>query len=316
MRILLIGARGQLGHELKRSLQALGEIIAPDRSRLELRDIPALHATIGALRPDVVVNAAAFTGVDQAESNPEEAMAVNAAAVGAMAGACRALDALLVHYSTDYVFDGLGGAPYDESATPTPINVYGRTKLAGDRALLDSGCRHLLLRISWLYSLRRRNFVQAVIAQARAGKGLRVVADQRSAPTPAWLVADLSAHLVDRIVNGDPRAPAGLLNVSCSGECSWHEFAQAIFAHLGRHPELMRSFGVDAVPRIEAIASSQFHTAAPRPLDTRLALDRLRATGLHATSWRAALDFTLDTLLPTGGASTPAGAPRPAPARS
>jgi len=315
MRILLIGASGQLGHELNRSLQTLGEILAPDRSKLELRDIPALHTTIRALRPDVVVNAAAFTGVDLAESNPEEAMAVNATAVGAMAAACEANGALLVHYSTDYVFDGLGGAPYDESATPAPVNVYGRTKLAGDRALLDSGCRHLLLRISWLYSLRRRNFVQAVMAQARAGKSLRVVSDQRSAPTPAWLVADLSAHLVDRIVNGDPGAPTGLLNVSCSGDCTWHDFAQAIFSHLALHPELMRSFGIDAVPPIEPISSKQYPTPARRPLDTRLALDRLLTTGLHATQWRSALDFTLGTLLPAGGGPRPAIGPQAATAR-
>jgi dTDP-4-dehydrorhamnose reductase len=308
MRILLIGASGQLGHELHRALQSLGEILAPARSRLDLRDVPALHATIGALRPDIVVNAAAFTGVDLAESNPDEAMAVNATAVGAIAKACRERDALMVHYSTDYVFDGLGGAPYDESATPSPVNVYGHTKLAGDRLLLASGCRHLLLRISWLYSLRRRNFMQAVIAQARAGKVLRVVSDQRSAPTPAWLVADISAHLVDRILRGEPRAPTGLLNLSCSGECTWHDFAQAIFAHLALHPDLMRSLGLDAIPRIESISSGQYQSPARRPYDTRLALGRLLATGLHPTNWRAALEFTLDGLLP------PAGSPGQAPA--
>lgn len=316
MRILLIGASGQLGHELNRSLQALGEIIAPDRASLELRDIPTLHSTIRALRPDVVVNAAAFTAVDLAESNAEEAMAVNATAVGAMADACKERGTLLVHYSTDYVFDGLGGAPYDESALPSPVNVYGRTKLAGDRALLESGCRHLLLRISWLYSLRRRNFVRAVIAQARAGKSLRVVSDQRSAPTPAWLVADLSAHLVDRILHGGPDAPTGLLNLSCSGDCTWHDFAQAIFSHLALHPDLMRSFGIDAVPTIEPISSGQYPTAARRPLDTRLALDRLLATGLYATHWRSALDFTLGTLLPPGEAARAAGAAPPAKAPS
>ena len=305
MRILLTGASGQLGWELRRALLPLGEVHAPSHAALDLRDTVGLRAHIAALRPDTVVNAAAFTAVDQAESNAEEAMAVNATAVGAMAAACRELDALLVHYSTDYVFDGATGAPYDEQAEPAPANVYGHTKLAGDRALLDSGCRHLLLRISWLYSLRRRNFVRAVIAQARAGNALRVVGDQRSAPTPAWLIADITAHLVDRIRRGDRGASTGLLNLSCSGDCTWHELALAIFSHLGRHPALMRNLGIASIPRIEPVTSGEYPTVAPRPLDTRLALGRLLAAGLHPASWRDALDLTLDALLP---AETPAPA--------
>ncbi len=313
MRILLIGASGQLGHELHRALQALGEVLAPGRAKLDLRDTAALGASIVALRPDVVVNAAAFTGVDQAESNPDEAMAVNGTAVGAIAAACRALDALLVHYSTDYVFDGIDGAPYDEFAPASPVNAYGHSKLAGDRALADSGCRHLLLRISWLYSLRRRNFMQAVIAQARDGKALRVVGDQRSAPTPAWLVADISAHLVDRITRGDGNAVTGILNVSSAGDCTWHDFAKAIFGHLERHPDLMHRLGIASVPRIEPIGSGQYHSAARRPLDTRLALDRLLATGLRPANWRDALEYTLDTLLPAAGSAVPL---RPPPRQS
>ena len=298
MRILLIGASGQLGHELHRALQALGEVLAPSHATLDLRDTATLRARLGALRPDAVVNAAAFTAVDQAESNADQAMEVNAAAVAVMARTCRELDALLVHYSTDYVFDGAGGAPYDELAPAAPVNVYGRSKLAGDQAVLDSGCRHLLLRISWLYSLRRRNFMRAVIAQARSGGALRVVADQRSAPTPAWLVADISAHLVDRIRSGDPRAATGLLNLSCTGDCSWHDFAEAIFAHLGGQPALMRAFGIDALPRIAPVGSADYRTAARRPLDTRLALDRLLATGLRPAHWRDALGLTLDGVAP------------------
>ena len=303
MRILLIGASGQLGWELRRALQPLGEVLTPNRAALDLRDAAALRAHIGALRPDVVANAAAFTAVDQAESNPDEAMAVNAAAVATMAAACRELDALLVHYSTDYVFDGAGGAPYDEQAEPAPVNVYGRTKLAGDRALLDSGCRHLLLRISWLYSLRRRNFVRAVIAQARAGDALRVVGDQRSAPTPAWLVADISAHLVDRVRQGGADPSPGLINVSCAGNCTWHDFALAIFGHLGRHPALMRNLGIASIPRIEPVSSCEYRSAAHRPPDSRLALDKLRGADLYPANWRDALEFTLDAMLPTDGTS-------------
>lgn len=301
MRILLTGASGQLGWELRRALLPLGEVHAPSHAALDLRDTAELRAHIAALQPDAVVNAAAFTAVDRAESNAAEAMAVNATAVAVMAAACAEIDALLVHYSTDYVFDGAGGAPYDEDAVVSPVNAYGRAKLAGDLALLESGCRHLLLRISWLYSLRRRNFVRAVIAQARAGDSLRVVGDQRSAPTPAWLVADITAHLVDRLRQGDRAATEGLLNLSCAGDCSWHEFALAIFGHLGRHPSLMRKLGIGSIPRIDPISSAQYHTAAQRPLDTRLALERLQATGLHPAHWRDALGFTLDALLPADG---------------
>ena len=298
MRILLIGANGQLGWELRRALQPLGEVLTPSHAALDLRETAALRAHIGALRPDVVVNAAAFTAVDQAESNSDEAMAVNATAVGTMAAACRELDALLVHYSTDYVFDGAGGAPYDEQAKAAPINAYGHSKLAGDRALLDSGCRHLLLRISWLYSLRRRNFVRAVIAQARAGSDLRIVGDQRSSPTPAWLVADISAHLVDRIRQGGNASP-GLLNLCCAGNCTWHDFALALFSHLGRHPALMRNLGITSIPRIEPVSSGEYRSVARRPLDTRLALGRLRDAELYPANWHDALELTLDTLLPT-----------------
>lgn len=298
MRILLIGASGQLGHELHRALQALGEVLAPSHAMLDLRHTAMLRERIAALRPDAVVNAAAFTAVDQAEADADQAMVVNATAVAVMARACRELDALLVHYSTDYVFDGAGGAPYDELAPASPVNVYGRSKLAGDRAVLDSGCRHLLLRISWLYSLRRRNFMRAVIAQARSGGALRVVEDQRSAPTPAWLVADISAHLVDRIRRHDPLAATGLLNLSCAGDCSWHDFAEAIFGHLGAHPNLLRSFGIGSLPRIEPVSSAEYQTAARRPHDTRLALDRLLATGLRPAHWRDALAFTLDSAGP------------------
>lgn len=298
MRILLTGASGQLGQSLHRTLLPLGAVVAPTHAGLDLRDTAGLRQRIDALQPQVVVNAAAFTTVDAAEARTSEAMAVNALAVATMAQACRDHGALLVHYSSDYVFDGAGGAPYDEAAEPSPVNVYGQSKLAGDRAVLDSGCRHLLLRTSWLYSLRRRNFLLAVIAQARAGRALRVVDDQRSSPTPAWAIADISAHLIARALAGGEDAPAGLFNVCCTGDASWHEFTLAIFAHLARHPSLMRRLGVAARSRIEPVASGDYPVVARRPLDTRLGLARLHATGLHPVDWHTALELTLDALLP------------------
>lgn len=290
-RILLFGADGQLGRELRRQLQAAGELVPMTRALLDLRRHEAIGPCITASRAAIVVNAAGFTAVDRAERAREEAFALNAKAVAVMARACRATGALFVHFSSDYVFDGQGGAPYPESAPAAPLNVYGVSKLRGDLAVVESGCRHLVLRTGGVYSLHGRNFLRAILAQARAGQALRVVDEQRAAPTPAWLLAALSAQLIGRSEAG-AIAP-GLFNLTCTGSCSWYEFALAVFDYLDAHPECRRRFGVGARPAIVAISSKAYRSAAPRPVDTRLALDRILAAGLQPPHWRDALALTL-----------------------
>jgi dTDP-4-dehydrorhamnose reductase len=286
MRLLLFGCNGQVGWELQRSLAPLGELIALD---FDSNDYPAdftrpqaLIATVRAMAPDVIVNAAAYTAVDKAESEPDVARAVNAEAPAALAGAAAELGAWLVHYSTDYVFDGSGDTARSETALTGPLNVYGATKLEGEEAIRRSGCRHLILRTSWVYSARGGNFARTILKLAADRDALKVVDDQFGAPTGADLLADVTAHAL-HMTALEP-ALAGTYHVTASGHTSWHAYACCVI-------EQARARGIAvrvSADRIEPVASSAFTTAARRPLNSRLDCSRLQAAfRLRMPDWRS-----------------------------
>lgn len=294
-KLLVLGSNGQVGWELMRALQPLDKVKGSDRAVVDLSQPGEAARWVDYMRPDVVINAAAQTAVDRIERDPAAAEVVNATAVGAIAETCRQRGALLVHYSTDYVFDGLSPTPYKEDAATRPLNAYGRSKLQGDELVRASGCRHLILRIGGVYSLRRSNFLLAVIARAKSGHDLKVVADQVTAPTPAWLIADITAHLL----HARSRDPAlaeidGVLNVGCSGSTSWYGFAASIFEALTAKPAMQERFRLDRYPCLAAIGSDEYASAAARPPRAVLDLGVLRERWkLSPPSWETALAVTL-----------------------
>lgn len=226
MRILLTGRTGQVGWELERALPSLGALTATDRATLDLANGDALRRAVREAKPEVIVNAAAYTAVDRAETEPDLAMQVNAGAPGVLAAEAKRCGALLVQYSTDYVFDGLKSVPYEEGDEPRPLSVYGRSKLAGEKAIAASGCRYLILRTSWVYAPRGRNFFLAIATRALAGEPLRVVADQKGVPTEAQFIAETTRSLIEGKAQG-------ILHVVPSGTTTWHGFASAIVHRLG-----------------------------------------------------------------------------------
>lgn len=280
MKSLLLGRDGQLGWELARLLPALGESVALGRAQCDLSDRDALAACVREARPDVVVNAAAYTTVDRAEREPDVAFAVNAAAPGVLAEEARRAGALLVHYSTDYVFDGEKRAPYVESDATNPLQVYGRSKLEGEQAIRAAGGRHLILRTSWVYAARGRNFLLAILRKAQVEPRLRVVADQRGTPTWAHDLALLTAALLALRTS-----PEGTFHAASAGEASWWDFAC----------EIVRLAGLPAT--VEPIPSAEYPTPTVRPPYTVLSSAALpRATGVAAIGeWRARLSV-LDQL--------------------
>ena len=292
MKILLLGKNGQVGWELQRALAPIGHVVALDRQGADLARPDALADTVRTLRPDVVVNAAGYTAVDKAESEPELAHAVNAAAPAALAKAAAAVGAWLVHYSTDYVFDGSGSAPRDESATTGPLSVYGRTKLEGEQAVAASGAKHLIFRTSWVYAARGGNFARTMLRLAADRDSLRVVADQIGAPTGAELIADVTAHAIRAV---QARAElAGLYHLAAAGETSWHGYARHVIAWAREHGQAIRV----APDAIQAIPTSDYPSPAARPLNSRLATGKLReAFGLQLPPWQAGVERMLGELL-------------------
>jgi dTDP-4-dehydrorhamnose reductase len=296
LKILLFGKNGQLGWELQRALAPIGDVVAlgsADRKPLggDLRDIDAIAATVRAVAPQWIVNAAAYTAVDRAESEPELADLVNATAVGALARAARASGAALVHYSTDYVFDGSGSGPWREDAATSPLNAYGRSKLAGEEIVRDSGCRHLLFRTSWVFSARGGNFVRTMLKLARERDALRVVDDQIGAPTSAELLADVSAHALRRAA-GDA-AVGGTYHVAAAGETSWFQVARHAIARARSRGASVRV----ADDAIAPIASAAYPQTARRPLNSRLDTGKLRSVfELELPPWQAGVDRVVDEL--------------------
>ena len=288
MKILLTGVNGQVGWELQRTLAPLGEVIAADRSLLDLADAACIRRTVAAIAPDLIVNPAAYTAVDKAESEPELARAINAAAAAELA----ACGIPLVHFSTDYVFDGRKAAAYTEADVPNPLGVYGATKLAGEQAVARAGIPYLILRTSWVYGLRGRNFLLTMQRLARERDSLAVVDDQFGAPTWSRLIAEATALVIARWLDRpDQTAVSGIYHLTCGGRTSWHGFTAAILAHLGTSEAKLA--------RLSAIPTSGYPTPAARPANSALNCDRLAATfGVRLPDWENALALCLEQNLP------------------
>ena len=291
MRILVTGGGGQLGWELRRALAIFGEVVAPGRDLLDLASVDSIVAAIRGVRPGLVVNAAAYTEVDQAETESELAMKINGEAPRIFAEEAAARNAALVHYSTDYVFDGTKTDPYREDDAPAPINTYGRSKLNGERAVLDSRCAHLVFRTSWVYGPRGRNFLLTMLRLARQRKEIKVVDDQFGAPTPARLIAEATAgaiasSLVNGVIDlGRFSATGGLYHLSTAGRTSWCGFARAILQD--------QSGGASIVP----IPTSSYPTPAARPRHSVLDTGKLaRQFGLSLPDWKVGLKLCLEEL--------------------
>jgi dTDP-4-dehydrorhamnose reductase len=296
MNILLFGKGGQVGWELQRSLSVLGRVTALDfDSREHCGDFSqpgAVAETVRALRPDVIVNAAAHTAVDKAESEPELARLLNATTPGALAEAAARLGAWLVHYSTDYVFDGSGSRPWVESDAPAPLSVYGRTKLEGERLIAQSGCRHLILRTSWVYAARGGNFAKTMLRLARERERLTVIDDQWGAPTGADLLADVTAHAIRHLA----RRPedGGLYHCAAGGETTWHGYAKYAIEY-ARQAQPAIEF---KVTEIAPVPTSAFPTPAARPHNSRLDTRRLQAVfGLTLPHWQQGVARMLTEIL-------------------
>ncbi|KWK52840.1 dTDP-4-dehydrorhamnose reductase [Burkholderia stagnalis] len=283
--ILVTGANGQVGFELTRSLQGLGPIVALHRSRLDLADPDQIRRVVRDVAPAVIVNAAAYTAVDRAESDEASAQRINGDAPGVLAEEARRAGALLVHYSTDYVFDGHGDRPFREDDATGPLNVYGRTKLAGEQAIAAVGGDSLVFRTSWVYGATGKNFLLTMLRLARERDELSVVADQAGAPTWSGTIAALTGHVLarycaDRVGRRDWWSEhAGVYHLTNGGETSWHRFAEAIFTHAG----------CDGIA-VHPITSDQYPTPAARPRNSRLSNDKLFSVfGLRAPSWQESL---------------------------
>jgi dTDP-4-dehydrorhamnose reductase len=295
MRLLVTGVNGQVGWELARSLMPLGDVIAADRSRCDLSQPQTLAALVAETAPDVIVNAAAYTAVDRAESEEALATTVNGTAPGELARAAKRHGALLIHYSTDYVFDGTKPSPYDEDDPVSPANAYGRSKLAGEIALRNSGCDHLILRTTWVFAARGGNFVRTMLRLGAERDTLRVVADQVGAPTWARNIADASALIVAQAQRERRNGAfaSGLFHLTSRGATSWHGFAEAIFA--GARERLPEP-GLK-VADVTPIASAEYPAPALRPANSRLATGRVQARfGVDMPRWEDALARCLDEL--------------------
>ncbi|MFK3798185.1 dTDP-4-dehydrorhamnose reductase [Pseudomonas sp. NPDC088444] len=289
MKILLLGKNGQVGWELQRALSVLGEVVALDRRSAvtpygtlsgDLSDLTGLRAAIRSFAPDVIVNAAAYTAVDKAETERELAHTVNALASGVMAEEAKALDALLVHYSTDYVFDGTGTTPWRETDAVAPVNYYGATKLEGEQLIVASGCKHLIFRTSWVYAARGNNFAKTMLRLARERQTLSVIVDQVGVPTGADLLADVAVAALQKTLV-DP-ALCGIYHLAPAGETSWHAYASYVIEFARTNGEPL------AVETINPIATTEYPTPASRPLNSRLATDKLRnAFSLHLPDWQS-----------------------------
>jgi dTDP-4-dehydrorhamnose reductase len=283
MKILLTGSTGQVGYELERSLQGLGQVVAVERSRMDLADLDQVRAVIRAVRPDLIVNPAAYTAVDKAESEPGLAFRVNAEAPGLMAEEARRLGAAMVHYSTDYVFGGDNPAPRTEDDATGPLTVYGASKLAGEQAIAAAGIPHLIFRTSWVYGMRGKNFLLTMLKLARERGELRIVADQHGAPTWSRTIADATALVLagSRADAGWWERHSGVYHLSSQGQTTWFGFTEAILA----------GAGIDC--RLVPIPSADYPSPAPRPQYSVLSSERLMAQFCRLPHWRDALQLCL-----------------------
>jgi dTDP-4-dehydrorhamnose reductase len=287
MKILLLGPQGQVGWELQRALAPLGDVTALGREGREglcgdLENLHDLRRTVRQLEPQVIANAAAYTDVDRAEAEPERAECVNAEAPGMLAAEAARLDAWLVHYSTDYVFDGSGTTPWREDDQPAPLNVYGATKARGEQAIREAGCRHLIFRTQWVYAARGKNFIRKILRLASERDALEVVDDQHGAPTGAELVADVTAQALRLAAARD--GLSGTYHLAARGETTWHAYARFVVDAASRAGWPVRLGDAAIVP----VATDAFPTRARRPRNSRLDIERLERTfGLRLAHWRS-----------------------------
>lgn len=292
--ILLTGINGQVGFELERSLQGLGDVVALDRSRLDLADLDQVREVVRAVRPALIVNPAAYTAVDNAETDVVGATRLNTEAPAVLAEEAKRLGAALIHYSTDYVFAGTKDTPYVEDDPVDPQNVYGKTKLEGEQAIAATGCAHLIFRTSWVYGARGKNFVLTMLRLGASRPELGVVADQVGAPTWSSTIATLTADVVAQAIGaGDAgwdewwRTHSGVYHLTASGSTSWHGFAEAIF----------RLSNLENKPLVKPIPASAYPTPARRPTNSRMSNDKLEAHfGLRAPDWEEALKLCMRAL--------------------
>ncbi|BAX59886.1 dTDP-4-dehydrorhamnose reductase [Burkholderia stabilis] len=289
--ILLTGINGQVGFELERSLQGLGKIVALDRSRLDLARLDQVREVVREIRPDLIVNPAAYTAVDQAQTDVALATRLNAEAPAVMAEEAKRIGAALIHYSTDYVFAGTKDSPYIESDPVDPQNVYGQTKLAGEQAIEASGCAHLIFRTSWVYGARGRNFLLTMLRLGAERDELKIVADQIGAPTWSSTIATLTANIAAQAIGTGAagwdewwHAHAGVYHLCAAGSTSWHGFAEAIF----------RLSNLPKTPTVTPIPASAYPTPATRPTNSRMSTAKLAEHfGLYAPHWEAALELCM-----------------------
>jgi dTDP-4-dehydrorhamnose reductase len=292
MKILVTGKNGQVGHELQRSLQGLGEVIAVDVNQMDLTDPKQIREVIRSIKPGLIVNPAAYTAVDQAESEPELAMRINGEAPAVMAEEARRLGAAMIHYSTDYVFDGRKNGPYTEEDLPNPINSYGRSKLAGEQAVRAAGIPHLILRTSWVYGMRGKNFLLTVLRLAHERDELRMVADQHGAPTWCRTLADTTAHMLVRLSSPAEKGGidleqdlwgerSGLYHLTAQGQTTWHGFAQTIVAHTS----------VVKKPLVTPIATHDYPLPARRPANSVMSSEKLIRAFCGLPNWDEALSL-------------------------
>jgi dTDP-4-dehydrorhamnose reductase len=296
MRLLVTGASGQVGWELSRSLLPLGDVIALDRRGCDLSQPELLPSLIRGIKPDVIVNAAAYTAVDKAEQEEQLATTINGTAVGVLAEESRKAGILLVHYSTDYVFDGAKETPYTEEDTPHPINAYGRSKLAGETAMCQAGGVYIILRTSWVYAGWGNNFVRTMLRLAGERDELRIVDDQIGTPTWAHDIADATAQIIHAIrrEQAEGRFASGIFDLTASGATSWFKFAKAIFEDARRHGLLQR------VPQLKPIQSAEYPTPAARPKNSRLAGERLsKRFGIALPDWQQRLSLCIAAMKTT-----------------
>jgi dTDP-4-dehydrorhamnose reductase len=285
MRILLTGIHGQVGWELQRTLQPLGEVIACNRSQLNLADVDGIRKAIREIRPDLIVNPAAYTAVDKAENETDLAMAINGTAPGILAEESKQIDALLIHYSTDYVFDGRKMAAYVENDPTAPLGSYGLSKRAGEQAIAATGCRHLIFRTSWVYGLRGHNFLRTMLRLAVERDELRVVADQFGAPTWSRIIAETTALAIARYTDQQ-----GLYHLTADDTTTWHGFTEAIITLANKHALISQS------PPVRRIATADFPTLTARPKNSRLDCTHLKTDfRLSVPNWESQLKLCLDS---------------------
>jgi len=294
--LLVTGCNGQVGFELRRSLAPLGKVVAVDRATCDMSRPDDIRRVMDAIRPNIVVNAAAYTAVDKAQAEVDMAFAVNATAAGVLAEASKRYGSVLVHFSTDYVFDGLKPTPYTEEDPANPQSVYGKSKLAGEQAIMSSGASAIVFRTCWVAGAHGANFAKTMLRLARERDSLRVIADQFGAPTTAALIADVTAQVLARCaVQADVRAiPAGIYHLAAGGETTWHGYASEVIRYA-----IVKGVPLSASPEsIEAISTAEYPLPAPRPANSRLDTRKLQETfGLYLPAWQQGIHYLLDQII-------------------